>query len=274
MAYGNLISDRAQSLAWGKLARSVSLEKMMRRMLWSLWLLCAVPASAGEVSVAVAANVIKPMTQIAVEFERVTGHRAVLSSGATGKFYAQIRNGAPFAVFLAADATTPARLESEGLAVPATRFAYATGRLVLWSAQPGLVDAAGDLLRKGAARKLAIANPRLAPYGLAAKEVLQGMGLFERWQPHFVQGENIGQTYQFVVTGNAPLGFVAMSQVMLDGALLSGSAWVVPEHLHTPLRQEAVLLKPGADNPAARAWLDYLRSEPARAVLRRYGYGA
>lgn len=239
----------------------------------TLSLSCLAPAMAGEVNVAVAANVIKAMEQIAADFEKASGHRAILSSGATGKFYAQIRNGAPFAVLLAADDETPARLEQEGLVVAGSRFTYATGRLVLWSAQPGMIDAEGKRFHTLAPQKLALANPRVAPYGIAAQETLKNLGLLERWQSHFVLGENIAQTYQFVATGNAALGFVAMSQVMLDGKLLAGSGWVVSERLHAPLRQDAVWLKSAADNPAARAWLDYLKSEPARAVLRRYGYG-
>lgn len=229
-------------------------------------------AHAADVSVAVAANFTAPMQKIAQVFERDTGHKAVLAFGATGKFYAQIRNGAPFQVLLAADDETPARLEKEGLAAPGTRFTYATGRLVLWSAQPGLVDDQGEVLRKSATGHIALADPKLAPYGAAAIATLTRLGLLQSLQPRFVQGENIAQTYQFVATGNAPLGFVALSQVMVDGRIDKGSAWVVPAKLHAPILQDAVVLVNGRDNPAAVALTSYLRGEKARAIIRSYGY--
>ena len=216
-------------------------------------------AHAAEVLVAVAANFTVPMQAIATEFEKDTSHKAVLSFGATGNFYAQIRNGAPFMLLLAADDETPARLESEGAAVPGTRFTYATGRLVLWSAQAGLVDAKGEILAKGGFDHLAIANPKLAPYGAAAMETLTKLKLLERLRPRFVQGDNIGQTFQFVATGSAPLGFVALSQVMVDGRIAKGSAWLVPASLHAPIRQDAVVLAPGKDSAAAAALAAYLR---------------
>ncbi|MDB5870389.1 MAG: Molybdenum transporter, periplasmic molybdenum-binding protein ModA [Polaromonas sp.] len=230
-------------------------------------------AQAAEVSVAVAANFTAPMQKIAAAFERDTGHKALLAFGATGKFYAQIRNGAPFELLLAADGETPARLEKEGLGVPGTRFAYATGRLVLWSAQPGLVDGKGEVLQSSvSAGHIALADPKLAPYGAAAVQTLAALGLLPSLQPRFVQGESIAQAYQFVATGNAPMGFVALSQVMLDGRIAKGSAWIVPAHLHAPLHQEAVVLNPGKDQPAALALASYLRGEKARAIIRSYGY--
>lgn len=229
-------------------------------------------AHAADVQVAVASNFAPAMQRIAPAFERATGHRAIVALGSTGRFHAQVRNGAPFEVLLAADSETPARLEREGLAVPGTRFAYATGRLVLWSATPGLVDARGEVLRRGGFERLAIADPRLAPYGAAAVQVLERMGLLASLRPKLVQGENIGQAYQFVATGNASLGFVALSQVQVDGRITRGSAWVVPAGLHAPLRQDAVLLMAGRDNPAAQAFLAFLRSEPARALVRAHGY--
>lgn len=229
-------------------------------------------AHAADVSVAVAANFTAPMQKIAEAFERDTGHKALLAFGATGKFYAQIKNGAPFQVLLAADDKTPARLEKEGLGVPGTRFSYATGRLVLWSAQPGLVDDKGEVLRKGTSGHIALADPKLAPYGAAAIETLTKLGLLQSLQPRFVQGENIAQTYQFVATGNAPLGFVALSQVMVDGRIDKGSAWVVPANLHAPIRQDAVVLVKGKDNPAAVTLTSYLRGEKARVIIRSYGY--
>jgi len=228
---------------------------------------------AAEVSVALAANFSAPMQKIAAAFEQDTGHKAVLSTGATGKFYAQIRHGAPFQLLLAADQTTPERLEREGLAVAGTRFTYAIGQLVLWSTEPGLVDAEGAVLRSERFTRIALADPKLAPYGAAALETLDKLGLRQQLQSKFVQGENIAQTYQFVASGNAPLGFVALSQVFADGRIREGSAWIVPAELHSPLLQDAVILKAGADNPAALALADYLRGEKARSIMQSYGYG-
>ena len=227
---------------------------------------------AAEVAVAVAANFTAPMQRIAADFERDTGHKATLSFGATGKFYAQISNGAPFEVFLSADDETPARLENEGQAVKGSRFTYAIGRLVLWSAQPGRVDAQGSVLEKADFNRLAIANPKTAPYGAAAMETLTQLGVLPRLQGRFVQGENIAQTHQFVSTGNAELGFVALSQVFKDGQLTGGSGWIVPAKLHSPIRQDAVILNKGRTNPAAEALMQYLRSDRAKAVLRAFGY--
>jgi molybdate transport system substrate-binding protein len=229
-------------------------------------------ASAEDVQVAVAANFTAPMQAIAAAFEQDTGHKVRLAFGSSGKFYAQIRNGAPFQVLLSADDETPARLEREGMAVPGTRFTYAVGRLALWSAQAGAVDARGEVLKQGGYAHLAIANPKLAPYGAAAIEVLKNRGLLEAVQPKFVQGENIAQTWQFVASGNAELGFVALSQVTRDGKLTGGSAWIVPGDLHTPIRQDAVILAAGKGNTAARALMAYLKGEKAKAVIRTYGY--
>jgi molybdate transport system substrate-binding protein len=244
----------------------------MRTLTILLLLCCTGLARAASVNVAVAANFTAPMQKIAAEFEKDTGHKALLSFGATGKFYAQIRNGAPFQALLAADDETPAKLEQEGLAAPGTRFTYAVGTLVLWSAQPGVVDAKGEILKKGGFNKLAIANPRLAPYGRAAVEVLTGLGLLDALTPKFVQGENIAQTWQFVGTGNAELGFVALSQVMQDGSIAKGSAWVVPARLHAPIRQDAVILAAGKGNAAAEALMKYLKGAKARAIIQDYGY--
>lgn len=230
-------------------------------------------AQAGEVQVAVAANFTAPMQRIAAQFEQDTGNKAVLSFGATGKFYAQIRNGAPFEVFLAADEETPAKLEHEGLGVSGTRFTYAVGKLALWSAKGNYVDARGDVLRAGRFAHLAIANPKTAPYGAAAVETLTKLDLYERLKPKLVEGENISQAQQFVSSGNAELGFVALSQVWKDGKLSSGSAWIVPSNLYSSIRQDAVLLKKGDANPAARALETYLKSDKAKAIIRAYGYG-
>lgn len=245
---------------------------MHRAVALCLLLLAACMARAGEVQVAVAANLAPPMAKISAAFTRDTGHRAVVALGSTGKFYAQIRNGAPFEVLLAADADTPAKLEAEGLAVRDSRFTYAIGRLVLWSASESGVDPRGDVLRQPERPRLAIADPRVAPYGKAALETLQNLGLLEAWQPHLVTGESVGQAFQFAASGNAPLGFVALSQVAEGGRVARGSGWIVPARLHAPIRQDAVLLKAGAANPVATAFLVYLRGNAARAILRSAGY--
>lgn len=243
------------------------------KMLMPLTLLMiAGGAWADEVQVAVAANFTAPMQKIAVEFEKDTGHKALLAFGSTGKFSAQIMNGAPFQVFLAADDENPAKLEKAGMTQPGSRFTYAIGQLVLWSAKPGYVDAKGEILKQGDYNKLALANPKLAPYGLAAVETLTKLGLLGAAQAKFVQGENIAQTYQFVSTGNAELGFVALSQVMKDGKIVAGSAWVVPASLHTPIRQDAVILEKGKGNAAAEALMKYLKGDKAHAIIRAYGY--
>ena len=235
-------------------------------------LLLAAGAPADEVQVAVAANFTAPMQRIAAEFGKDTGHAAVLSFGATGKFYAQIVNGAPFDLFFAADDETPTRLEKELLAVPGTRFTYAIGKLVLWSADERFVDDRGEVLKRGEFRHLSIANPKTAPYGVAAVEAMTRLGVIDGVRAKFVQGENVAQAYQFVATGNAELGFVALSQVVKDGKLTSGSAWIVPSALHAPIRQDAVVLARGRGNPAATALADYLKGEKAKAIIRAYGY--
>ncbi|HAN55585.1 MAG TPA: molybdate ABC transporter substrate-binding protein [Betaproteobacteria bacterium] len=229
-------------------------------------------AHADQVQVAVAANFTAPMKVIAAEFEKATGHKAELSFGATGKFYAQIKNGAPFDVLLAADDETPAKMEKEGLAVPGSRMTYAIGALVLWSAKPGFVDDKGAILKTGDFAHLAIAAPKLAPYGAAAIETLDKLGLLATLEPKFVTGESIGQTYQFINTGNAELGFVALSQVYANGKLTSGSAWFVPADFHKPIRQDAVILSKAKDNAAAIVLLKFLKTKQARDVIKSYGY--
>jgi molybdate transport system substrate-binding protein len=234
-----------------------------------LALLAGGSAMAGETRVAVAANFTEPAKAIAAKFEARTGHKATLSFGASGQFYTQIANGAPFEVFLSADAERPTRAEAEGLAVAGTRFTYATGRLVLWSTTPGLVDARGAVLAKGRFEKLAIADPKSAPYGLAAVETLTRLKLQDSLKPRIVTGSSITQTYQYVQTGAAELGFVALSQVINQP---SGSRWLVPPANHTPIDQQAVLLKTGSSNPAAKAFLQFLKGAEAKAIIRRYGY--
>ena len=246
---------------------------MKLRALWAVIAAAiALPTWAAEVQVAVAANFTAPMQKIAAEFEKDSGHKAVLAFGATGKFYAQIRHGAPFQILLAADDETPAKLDAEGLTVANTRFTYATGRLVLWSRDDGVVDNQGDVLRTAKFAHIALADPKLAPYGAAAVETLQKLGQWPRLQERVVQGENIGQTYQFVATGNAALGFVALSQVMVDGKVGKGSYWLVPASMHQALRQDAVMLNKAGDTLAATALLAYLKGDKARAIMRSYGY--
>lgn len=233
-------------------------------------LLAGEVAGADEIRVAVASNFANAAKAIAQRFEESTEHQVTLVFGATGKHYAQIHNGAPFEAFFAADAQRPEMLESEGLVVPGSRFTYAVGRVVLWSLEEGYVDSAGQVLEHGDFRHLAIANPRLAPYGRAGREVLQSRGLWERLQRRLVRGENIGQTFQFVKSGNAELGFVALSQLMSSEETLDiGSKWVAPETLHSPIRQQAVLLK---NTAAASSFMEFVKSEEARTIIRGYGY--
>jgi molybdate transport system substrate-binding protein len=228
-------------------------------------------ARADDVPVAVAANFTAPMQQMAADFEKETGHRLVASYGSTGAFYAQIRNGAPFEVLLAADDETPARLLKEGAGVTGSQFTYAIGKLVLWSPKAGVVDAAGEVLAKGGFERLAVANPKLAPYGTAAIETLKAMGVHDAVQPKIVWGENITQTLQFVSSGNAQMGFVALSQVLRNGRV-AGSSWTVPQRLYQPIRQDALVLEKGRGKPGPEALLKYLKGDKARAVIRAFGY--
>ena len=249
--------------------------KKMNRIIFSVACIClfvATAAQADNIAVAVASNFTAPMKDVAAQFEKDTGHVVKISSGATGKFYAQIKNGAPFEVFLSADDTTPIILEKEGFAVIDSHFTYATGKLVLWSAKAGFVDDQGAVLKQGNFSYIALANPATAPYGEAAIAVMKKMGLLAMLQPKFVQGENISQAYEFVSTGNAELGFVALSQVYKDGKITSGSAWMVTPSLYPPLQQAAVLLNKGKEKPAAKALLEYMKSEYAKNIIRSYGY--
>ncbi len=232
----------------------------------------ATSAFAGEVTVAVAANFTAPVQAIAADFEKDTGNKVVASFGATGQFYAQIKNGAPFEVFLAADDSTPAKLEKEGMTVPGSRFTYATGALALWSAKDGYVDDKGDVLKKNAFTHIAIANPKAAPYGLAGYQTLDKLGLTDAIKPKVVEGQNISQTQQFVATGNAELGFVALSQIYKSGKITSSSAWIVPADLHEPIKQDAVILNKGKDNPVAKQFEDYLKGPKAAEIIKSYGY--
>lgn len=228
-------------------------------------------ALAGETKVAVAANFTDAAKEIAARFKAKTGHEANLSFGSSGQFYAQIANGAPFEVFLSADAERPLKAEAEGLAVPGSRFTYATGRLVLYSKTPGLVDGKGAVLKTGKFEKLSIADPKTAPYGEAAVETLTKLKLYDALKPKIVQGSSITQAFQYVQTGAAELGFVALSQVINEPG---GSRWLVPAADHAPIDQQAVLLKTGEKSEAARAFLAFLKGPEAKAIIRRYGYEA
>jgi len=241
----------------------------MYRLLTLALALLTTPAVAADVQVAVAANFTEPAKEIAAGFEKATGNHVVLAFGSSGAFYTQIQHGAPFEVLLSADAERPTKAEAEGLGVKGSRFTYAVGRLVLYSADPILVDGRGIVLKRGIFDKLAIADPAAAPYGQAALETLHALKLDAALAPKIVKGASITQAYQFVATGAAQLGFVALSQVV---TVKGGSRWLVPANLHAPIDQQAILLKPGAGDPAAAAFLQYLRSPPALAIIKRYGY--
>ncbi|MGW8229256.1 MAG: molybdate ABC transporter substrate-binding protein [Gammaproteobacteria bacterium] len=221
------------------------------------------------IHVAVASNFREPAREIAARYEQLSGQQLVLSFGSTGKHYAQIRHGAPFDVFFAADVWRPRLLEEEGVAIADSRFTYARGRLVLWSPQKGFIDNQGKVLETGHFIRLAIANPKLAPYGRAAQEVLQVKGLWNAIQPLIVRGENIGQTYQFVKSGNAELGFVAYSQIKRSNQAITGSYWLVPQTLYQPIEQQVIMLR---DNSAIRAFIAYVQSPQVQTIIRNYGY--
>ena len=246
--------------------------KPLQYSLLALSLAFAGNVFAESVQVAVAANFTAPMKVLAADFEKDTGHRVVAAYGATGQLYAQIHNGAPFEVFLAADDSTPAKLEKEGQGVPGSRFTYAIGALALWSAKTGYVDDQGLVLRNNQFQHLAVANPKTAPYGLAALQTLVKLGLNQAVAKKLVEGQNIAQTQQFVASGNAELGFVALSQIYQNGQITGGSAWRVPAEMHDPIRQDALILSKGKDNPAAKALVEYLQGDKAAEVIRAYGY--
>ena len=239
-------------------------------LLWVAFTHTAVHAA--EAQVAVAANFAEPIKAIAAVLEKTTGHTLKISTGASGAFYTQIKNGAPFDVFLSADNERPEMLEKDGLAQPGTRFTYAIGKLVLWSVRPGRVDGQGAVLKAADLGKVAFANPKTAPYGAAALQVLDKLGLKDALAPKLVQGESIGQTFNFVKTGNADVGFVAMSQVLEGGQLKEGSMWVIPQTQYDAIRQDAVLLKRGANNEAAKELLQLLQSPNIKDLIRSYGY--
>ncbi|MCB1759888.1 MAG: molybdate ABC transporter substrate-binding protein [Gammaproteobacteria bacterium] len=243
----------------------------MRQLLLILTLLLATAGNAGAATlrVAVASNFSQTAKQLVERFQNESGHRVLLSPGATGKHYAQIRNGAPFDAFLAADSDRPRLLEQQGLALPGSRFTYAQGRLLLWSPDSELIDPEGKVLQNGTFRHLAIGNPRLAPYGRAGWQTLERLELAKALAGRLVRGENIGQTFQFVASGNAELGLIALSQVRRPGEEIPGSFWLVPEHLYDPIEQQAVLLR---ESEAARDFFAFLRSEQAKRLLQAFGY--
>ena len=242
----------------------------LRYLLIPLWLGLPLMGSAETLTLAVAANFAATLETLAAQYEVDTGHRVRLSAGSTGRLYAQIRNGAPFDAFFAADVERPRKLEAEGLSVPGSRFTYAVGRLVLWSPEAGRVKPNGSALKTGEFEHLAIANPRLAPYGMAARQVLEKMGLWQALQPRLVRGENIGQAFHFVSSGHAELGFVALSQVQRDPhGTIRGSHWQVPTALHDPIEQQAVSLQ---DTEVVHDFMRYVRSDKTRALIRRHGY--
>ena len=247
------------------------MESLIYRVFCLGFLLTGV-VNAESVHVAVAANFAGALELMAQDFEKTSGHQLVITSGATGKFYTQIKSGAPFEVFLSADSATPQKLEDEGWVVPGSRSTYAIGRLVLWSSKPNYVDREGTVLKRGEFDHLSIANPKTAPYGAAAMDIIRKQGLEATLAPKLVQGENVAQAHQFVVSGNAQLGFVALSQVYRNGQLTSGSAWFIPDEAYPPIRQDVALLKNGEANPAAKALLTYLRSPAALNVMSSLGY--
>ncbi|KPX10828.1 molybdate ABC transporter substrate-binding protein [Pseudomonas syringae pv. coryli] len=252
--------------------RTTTLRAILKFSVLAFAASAAAYASADEVQVAVAANFTAPIQAIATDFEKDTGHKLVAAFGATGQIYTQIKNGAPFEVFLSADDATPAKLEQEGETVKGSRFTYAVGTLALWSAKNGYVDSKGQVLKANQYQHLSIANPKTAPYGLAATQVLSKMGLTEATKAKIVEGQSITQAYQFVSTGNAELGFVALSQIYKDGKLTSGSAWIVPDDLHDPIKQDAVILNKGKDSAAAKALVEYLKGPKAAAIIKSFGY--
>ncbi|WP_116829284.1 molybdate ABC transporter substrate-binding protein [Pseudomonas syringae] len=252
--------------------RTTTLRAILKFSVLAFAASAAAYASADEVQVAVAANFTAPIQAIATDFEKDTGHKLVAAFGATGQIYTQIKNGAPFEVFLSADDTTPAKLEQEGDTVKGSRFTYAVGTLALWSAKDGYVDSKGQVLKANQYQHLSIANPKTAPYGLAATQVLSKLGLTEATKAKIVEGQSITQAYQFVSTGNAELGFVALSQIYKDGKLTSGSAWIVPDDLHDPIKQDAVILNKGKDSAAAKALVEYLKGPKAAEIIKSFGY--
>lgn len=246
--------------------------KMIQRLFACMMLLMLgiSNVAAEEIRVAVASNFSGAIKEIVRQFELKSSHKVYLSIGSTGKHYAQIKHGAPFEVFFAADVKRPELLDQEGLAMSGSRFTYAVGKIVLWSPRPNFIDLSGNVLEQGEFRYLSLANPKLAPYGKAAQQVLNKRGMWNELKGRMVRGENIGQTFQFVKSGNAALGFVAYSQIISPDSPITGSFWAVPQSLYDAIEQQAVLLK---DNNAAREFVDFVKSNESRKVIRSFGYG-
>lgn len=245
---------------------------LFKKSLSTFFLLLPLIAQSAEVKVAVAANFAKPLEDIALQFEKDTGHKVLATPGATGKFYAQISNGAPFEILISADDETPRKLAKEAKAVAESQFTYAIGALALWSPDASLIDQGGGVLKTEKFKHLAIANAKVAPYGQAAVQTMLKLGVLTKLDPRVVQGENIAQTYQFVTSGNAQLGFVALSQITENGKVKSGSAWIVPQEFYDQIKQDMILLKAGKDSAAAKAFIDYLKSDKAKKIMTTYGY--
>lgn len=244
-----------------------------KRMLCILLLSLISPLSlAGQLSVAVAGNFYKALQVISAQYQEQTGHKILLSVGATGKLYAQISNGAPFEILLAADKARPGKLVEQGLAVKGSQFTYAKGKLLLWSSDPGLVDSAGEILRSPQIVHLAIANPKTAPYGAAAIDVLKNLGVYQQLKDKIVEGQSVGQSFQQISSGAVSLGIIALSQVVVDNKIASGSGWIIPATLYQPIEQDAVLLNKGTTNPIAKDFLRYLQTTECKEIIRSFGY--
>ena len=230
------------------------------------------PAAAEEITIAVASNFTGAMNELVAEFQQQSGHEVRVAYGSSGRFFAQIKNGAPFQLFFSADQEKPLLLEQQESAIAGSRFTYATGSLVLWSPRPNLPVENAEIIRQGSFNKLALANPRLAPYGVAAVAALESLNLVEESKSKWVQGENIAQAFQFVETGNADIGLIALSQLKEKAEFSTGSAWILPATLHPPIHQDAILLKPGENSEACREFIQFITSDPARQIIESYGY--
>ncbi len=257
--------------------KQVGILKLTLLSIWSIFISVPIFSSkawSNEIHVAVASNFYNPLREIATQFEKETNHQIKVIAGSTGKLYAQIMHGAPFDIFLAADQKRPMMLEKNGNAISGTRFTYAVGKITLWSVFPNAISKNGkSTLRANNFSHIAIANPRTAPYGKAAIQTMQNLGLWKKIQPKVVQGENIGQTFQFVASQNAKLGFVALSQILDPKNKFKGEKWDVPEKLYDPINQDAVILKKGGNNSAVKTLSKYLKSKKAKLIIQKYGYG-
>ena len=245
-------------------------KKILKLILISGCLISVELSQAGEIRIAVASNFTNTIKTLSKHYEDKTGHKVILIFGATGKHYAQIKNGAPFDIFFAADSKRPKLLENEGLIFESQRFTYALGKLVLWSPKDNFTDSQAKVLEKGDFYHIALANPKLAPYGRAAYEVLKKNHLWELLKTKAVRGENIGQTFQFVKSGNAELGFVALAQIKHLNEDEKGSFWNIPESLYNPIKQQVVLLN---NNPIAKDFMTFIKTDTAREIIKSFGYG-